>query len=55
MPKVGYITAGTGDLIDEVAPLKGWDGVLNVNRVDSQGRVRLVGNFIIVFVLRRRG
>ncbi len=32
--------------VDDFAPLKGWDGVFNVNQVGSQGGVGLVGNLV---------
>ncbi len=40
----------TWDVIEAVSLLEGWDGVLNVNQVGSQGRLGIVGNLSIVGV-----
>ncbi len=47
---VGSITTPTWDMIDHLASLWMWDGVLNVNQVGTQGTVGLVGNFRIVWI-----
>ncbi len=48
LSSVSLIATRAWDLLDDFAPLKGWDGVFNVNQVGSQGGVGLVGNLDIV-------
>ncbi len=48
MSSVSSITTRAWDLIDDFSSLWVWDGVLNVNQVESQGRVQLGGNLNIV-------
>ncbi len=50
LSSVSLVATLTWDLVDDFAPLKGWDGVFNVNQVGSHGKVGLVGNLDIVGV-----
>ncbi len=50
MSSVSLVATRAWDLVDDVAPLQGWDGVFNVSQVGSRGGVGLVGNLDIVGV-----
>ncbi len=47
---VGSITTRTRGLIDTLASLQSWDGVINFHQVRSQRRVGLVVGFVIVWI-----
>ncbi len=50
MSSVSLVAIQAWDLVDDFAPLYGWDEVFNVNQVGSRGGVGLVGNLDIVGV-----
>ncbi len=50
MSSVSLIATRAWDLVEDFAPLEGWDGVFNMNQVGSQGGVGLVSNLDIVGV-----
>ncbi len=47
---VSLIATRAWDLVNDLATLKGWCGVFNVNQIGSQGGVGLVGKLDIVGV-----
>ncbi len=50
LSSVSLIATRAWDLVDDLATLSGWDGVVNVNQIEFQGGVGFVGNLDIVGV-----